>query len=346
MRTIGFRVDASPSLGLGHLSRCLALAARLRSRGARCHFVAGEEARPWAHAVTDAGHALTLLPPHGPDPQADADATRQALSSDTRNFDWLVVDHYALDATWHRRMRSVARRLLAIDDLANRRLEVDAVTDPSPCSDESAYRALTSPRCTLLLGPRHALLREEFSTARAEQGVIGRGSLRIHLAMGGTDPQGATLPIARQLLSLGETVRVRAVLGNEGPQADAMRTLEAEYAGRLELLVATRSMARTMLGCDVAVGAPGGTLWERYCLGLPVACVITAPTQKPVIERLAQAGWLLDLGEAHLFGSGRLPILRTWLADRESLAVQRTSLMRQVDGLGADRLAAWLLETP
>lgn len=346
MRTIGFRVDASPSLGLGHLSRCLALAARLARRGARCHFVAGEDARPWAHGVTDAGHALTLLPRHGPDPQADADATRRALSSGTSSFDWLVVDHYALDATWHRRMRSVAKRLLAIDDLANRRLDVDAVTDPSPCADESVYRALTNPKCTLLLGPRHALLREEFSAARADQGAIGQGPLRIHLAMGGTDPQGATLPIARQLLALGDDVRVRAVLGSEGPQADAIRVLEVEHAGRLELLVATSSMARTMLGCDVAVGAPGGTLWERYCLGLPVACVITAPTQKPVIERLARTGWLLDLGEAHSFGSGRLPVLRAWLADRETLAARRTSLMRQVDGLGADRLAAWLMEAP
>lgn len=341
MRRVAFRADASPAAGQGHISRCLALASRLRTHGAQCHFIGTQTMRPWAGGIEAAGHRASLIP-EGLTAAEDAAETLRALEGPA---DWLVVDHYGLDARWHEAARPASPRLLAIDDLADRPLAADAVLDPSPCADADAYRQL-APAAALLLGPAWCLLREEFAETRrhATQDDAPHAGPRIHLALGGTDPAGATLPFARGLLEWFGGARVVAVLGQEGPQAAALRELAAAAAGRLEVVVATREVAATMARCDCAVGAPGGTLWERFCMGLPTACVTTAPSQRPVIERLAREGWLLDLGEARDFGEGTRAALARWLGDHGALRGQRGRLMEAVDGLGADRLVGWMAE--
>jgi len=342
MALVAFRVDASAAMGLGHLSRCLALAAQLRQRGADCHFVAGQPLWQWAALVQAAGHSLSLIDASRPGGDAYATQTLEALSSGPQ-ADWLVVDHYGLDAAWHRRARPAARRLLALDDLANRPLAVDAVLDPSPCADEAAYRTLAPSGCELLLGPRYCLLRDEFALARPAQSWTD-GPARIHLALGGTDPAAHTLPMATQLLSWFEQISL-VILAGSGPQGAAVVDLRTRFPGRVEAAAAAPGrVADTMLGCTCAVGAPGGTLWERFCLGLPTACVTTAPTQRPVVENLARAGWLLDLGEAADFSATAHDALRRWLGDEGTLNAQRRFLMSQVDGQGALRVAAWMME--
>ncbi|MGE6337907.1 UDP-2,4-diacetamido-2,4,6-trideoxy-beta-L-altropyranose hydrolase [Acidovorax sp. NPDC077664] len=341
MRRIAFRVDASPVAGQGHLSRCLALASRLHARDTQCHFVGTHALAPWVADIETAGHRVSLI---REDLAASEDAveTIRVLEGPA---DWLVVDHYGLDACWHKVVRPSAPRLLVIDDLANRPLAADAVLDPSPCADMQAYRKL-APAAKLLLGPSWCLLRKEFAEARrrAPHKETPDFSPRIHLALGGTDYANATVPLARGLLEWFEGVRIMAVLGHEGPQAAALRELATTSNGRLELVVATREVAATMAVCNCAVGAPGGTLWERFCMGLPTACVSTAPTQRPVIERLAHAGWLLDLGEASDFGKGTREALARWLSSPAALYAQRERLVEAVDGLGADRLVDWLVE--
>ncbi|MGH2199027.1 hypothetical protein ACQ1Z2_15885, partial [Enterococcus faecalis] len=42
---------------------------------------------------------------------------------------WLVVDHYALDETWEQAMRQRVGKLMAIDDLADRRHACDVLLD-------------------------------------------------------------------------------------------------------------------------------------------------------------------------------------------------------------------------
>lgn len=341
MDRIAFRVDASSEVGLGHLSRCLALAGSLRRVGATCHFVGNTDMQPWAGSVETAGHRLSLIDSGGQD--SDAAQTAQALASGGR-VDWLVVDHYRLDAQWHDRIRPAARRLLAIDDLADRPLTVDAVLDPSPCASESDYQSVANRGCKLLLGPRYCLLRQQFAQARTSQTWPADGAHRIHLALGGTDAAGHTAPLAARLLAWFEEARLVAVLGSPGPQTQALAALGEQFPDRLEVVLATDEMAKTMMGCTVAVGAPGGFLWERFCMGLPSACVITSANQQPVVEKLAQGGWLLNLGDAADFATtARMP-LQAWLHALGARQAQREFLMAQVDGQGAERVAAWMME--
>lgn len=114
---------------------------------------------------------VAQLPLAGPRPLVgvsqvdDAQATQQVLAG--QHCDWLVVDHYGLDATWESMLRPHADKILVIDDLADCRHDCDVLLDQNFYLDaKTRYIGKLLPGCQQMLGPRYALLRETFRIAR------------------------------------------------------------------------------------------------------------------------------------------------------------------------------------
>ena len=57
-----FRVDASRTIGSGHVMRCLTLANELAWQGHQCHFVCREHPGNLGDLIASQGQGLTLLP--------------------------------------------------------------------------------------------------------------------------------------------------------------------------------------------------------------------------------------------------------------------------------------------
>ena len=94
----------------------------------------------------------------------DARDTHAAIADQAR-WDWLIVDHYALDAAWERELRSLALKLMVIDDLADRSHDCDLLLDQN-LQEPGRYEALIPKTCMTLIGPKYALLRPQFAEAR------------------------------------------------------------------------------------------------------------------------------------------------------------------------------------
>src|SRR6478752_5713770 len=188
MTRVVIRCDASAAMGGGHLARCMALAHALKERGARIELASrGLPERVRELLVTPLRvpvHALETVPtpaadfePDGSPPlahaawlpvpqQLDAAQTAAVLRAGDRP-DWLIVDHYALDARWERIVQPHVGRILVIDDLADRDHVCDALLDQNFFLDaQTRYHARMPAHAERLLGPRFALLREEFAQAR------------------------------------------------------------------------------------------------------------------------------------------------------------------------------------
>jgi len=157
MQRVVVRVDASVGMGLGHLTRCLTLANALATEGTRICFLMRDHAKAFTPLVESNGHEWRLLHSSGRcDLVADAGplahshwlpVSRQEDAEDTAGeiarfgaADWLIVDHYALDAGWERLQRAGARRILAIDDLADP-LDYVVVVHLTPPVGHPVYRA-------------------------------------------------------------------------------------------------------------------------------------------------------------------------------------------------------------
>ena len=356
-RVVAFRTDASRAIGSGHVMRCLALADALLDGGLETHFLCRAHAGHQGGLIVSRGHRLHLLP----DAPADAAATGHAtwLGTDWRTDaaqsgeileglrpGWLVVDHYALDARWESAQRAHADHILAIDDLADRDHDCDLLLDQNFHADgELRYKGRLPAPCRLLAGPRYALLRPEFSTARHSLRPRNGEVKRILVCFGGGDApnlSGRTLDAIASLKRPDIAVDLVA-----GPLHPCRQALEAACAARpgTTFHAGTERMAELMAAADLAVGAGGGMNWERASLGLPSLVLALADNQRPGVQALAEAGLILGLAEGE--SAGVDDIVACLAAALLSPALLRGMSKRTaelVDGKGAERLARRLTE--
>lgn len=345
MKQVFFRVDASAGLGGGHLSRCLALASCFAERGASVHFLCAPLPPAYQQQVADAGFRLTTIAAGGLD--EDRHASAAALASLRSGPALLVVDHYSLDARWEGELRSSVDGIVAIDDLADRPHDCDFLVDQAYASGGSRYAGLIPERCIGLFGTRYALLRPEFAGWRNQiLRAPERRSGVLHLFFGSEDTRGNTARFARLALELPRVLEVRVAVSPRFADTAALEALRQSYARRMSWEVVGQRMAEHMAGCDVAVGAPGQSTWERACLGLPALYVAISDNQVPILRRLEEAGLCAYLDtDRDLTDEAFKARCSAFLDDRSALARMRETALGAVDGLGCARVADRSLRT-
>jgi UDP-2,4-diacetamido-2,4,6-trideoxy-beta-L-altropyranose hydrolase len=334
---IAIRADSSWSIGTGHVMRCLALAHVLRERNAEVTFVCRELPGDIRSTIAANGFALATLASQtgsAVDSAADAAYTISAIG----HADWIVVDHYGLDAAWERSVRSSASQIFVIDDLANREHDADLLLDQNfhPASSHR-YIALVSPECQLLMGPRYALLRSEFASARARVSARPGAVKNIVVSFGGSDPSGMTLRAidALQNIPLG-TARVDIIAGLANPRITEIQQRAGKNGFQCH---PSADVAALFSSADLAIGAGGGTSWERACLGVPSIIVALADNQEPGGSALGTSGYGLYLGRAEDLTDAELQSSISTLLHNESLRhFFSMHSMELVDGKGVDRV--------
>jgi UDP-2,4-diacetamido-2,4,6-trideoxy-beta-L-altropyranose hydrolase len=292
---VTIRADASVAIGSGHVMRCLTLARALRDQGTTVEFVSRLLDGNLCDFIESCGFAMHRLSgAMAADWKRDADETRHAVNAVQ---DWLVVDHYGLDADWERQMRGCAKRILVIDDLANRRHDCEILLDqnyyPRP---QDRYDGKVPPSCQLLLGPQYVLLAPQFekeaSSPRSRDGKLRR----VLVFFGGSDPTRETGKAldAIEILAWSD-VNFDVVVGAGNPQKELIESRCAELSNTA-YYCQTQDMARLCSLADVALGAGGSANWERFKLGLPSIVVVTAENQRETVEALAAGKYIHLLG--------------------------------------------------
>lgn len=361
---IAFRTDASLVIGTGHVMRCLTLADALVERGARSHFICrAHDGHLIAH-IRARGHRVSVLPvtestskalatdnstahDHwlGADWVSDARETLMALQS--QRTDWLVVDHYALDARWEQHLRQACQQLLVIDDLANRPHNCELLLDQNLGRLASDYGRWVPVNCTVLAGPQHALLRPEFVVWRTPS-LARRFTPRLQhllITLGGVDKDNATSQVLQALRScpLPGDCKITVVMGPHAPWLGDVLEQAAQMPWPTEVRVNVNNMAELMAHSDLAIGAAGSTNWERCCLGLPCLLLVLADNQQSSAEALEQVKAVQVVELASLAVS--LPAYIQELAYGETLATLSNAARAITSGHGAPLLAQRLLTT-
>jgi len=352
---ICFRADASLMIGSGHIMRCLALADVLRNNGAQCHFICRALPGHFGEKIEGKGHRLTLLTSGDDEPAAakapthahwlgsswrvDAEQTAAALR-DARP-EWLVVDHYALDAVWERELRPHVVRIMAIDDLADRNHDADLLLDQNLGREERDYGDLVPQGCLLLIGPRYALLRPEFASLRDYSLTRRRNpSLRhIMISFGGVDAVNATGRVltALQLTELPVECYLTVVMGAQSSSLDTVCEQATSSRWPCEVRVDVTAMAQLMAESDLAIGAAGSTSWERCCLGLPTLLIVAADNQLSTAHNLELAGGARLIGALDDIARNLPAKFASW-TNPVSLAQMATAAANLCDGGGCARV--------
>jgi UDP-2,4-diacetamido-2,4,6-trideoxy-beta-L-altropyranose hydrolase len=269
--------------------------------------------------------------------QSDIDALAQALAGQ-EHFEWLIVDHYGLAAEWEVAARRFAPRVMVIDDLANRPHAADVLLDQNFSGTPQAYAPWIGAECQALLGPRFALLRDEFQRDPIR---IQPRVKRVIVNFGGFDAAGQSW-IAMQALQAFPLLDVEFIVGIDNPDWLALQAL-AEGHSHWHVQTQVNDFSRLMGEADLFIGAGGGTTWERAALGLPTICIAVAANQQANAEQLAQAGAHVYIGTRPQATIERLRQAIGELIDDQQGRQGLASVSRRlVDGKGAGRVAAVL----
>lgn len=342
---IVFRVDTR--CGLGHLMRMKWLALALSTQGQQCHFLLEQSglATDFFQNFPAQIHWL----PTGLTETADAawcveklSALDAAAGSDT-SVQWVIVDGYGFGLCWETAIKQAGYALLAIDDL-ERSHQADVIVDAKwqGCRTQQRYRPVSEEQGQpiRLLGPDFAILAPEYSCGKD---VVRARQLMFALG-GGGDWQQLTAVIGLLLTDAAfANWTLLVVLGPYAVNTTELEQLSQHYT-QLQLVRSPASLAAFYRSSQLFVGALGTSLYELAATKTPALTFALAENQQNHMEDLADLGHFLHLDSlAAVPAAAMARLVLVCVQNIERIIALRHSAQVEVDGMGAQRIANFLL---
>ena len=342
MLKIVFRADASLQIGSGHIMRCLTLAHGLSEIGAKVTFLCKPHEGHLIDKIRKSGFSCLVL--SAPVLNISKKSDDLAHSSWLGGTHWLIVDHYALDSCWEKQLVSLCKKLMVIDDLADRAHDCDLLLDQNLVAEQfTRYDGLLSEKCTRLLGPEYALLQDEY--AKLYHRVPPRiGPVKnILIYFGGAVNHNLTFLAIRAFLDLRrDDLSLDVVINPEGLHTRAVKEV-VESCTNITLHASLPTLAPLILKADIAIGAGGASSWERACLGLPSIIVTIAENQRAIASELDQRGVIRWLGHFdQVSGQDIYQAIEISVKNEGDLGEWSQVCRRHVDGKGVNRVVAMM----
>lgn len=323
------RADASPRMGTGHVMRCLSLAQGWRRAGGAALFALAESTPALQQRLqTDEFEILRVESVAG----SAGDAQQSIQLARQHRAERFVADGYQFDFGYQRAIKEAGLRLLFFDDYGHAGdYCADWVLNQNLGAD-AAFYARREAHTRLLLGPRYALLRDEFLTWRNWHRTIPAVARHVLVTLGGADPDNVTGRILGALKLLAD-IEVVVLVGGSNPHLHALRSSVSDGSSRIRLVVNASNMPELMAWADVAIAAGGTTTWELAFMGLPSLTLVLADNQRVVAENLAVARITRPTTPERVKGD-----LAALLSDQEGRLFMSRGARQLVDGGGASRV--------
>jgi len=292
---VWFRCAAGPGVGLGHVSRCLALAELFEDvAGIRASFVVSSSSRRALRLIRDAGFPCTARSGRGAQPDADRLARRLG------DGDIVVIDDYSVPHDHVRRLkRAVDCRVLAVDDL--NRWDVGLVDWALAFSMAASTKKYCHTRA--FRGPEFAPLRRAFRTAGT---AVAREEDVCLVALGGLATRGLMNWAVAAVSQHYQRVRVARSAASGGPPPPAA------LSSRVVLLPPLPDLAAEIARCSLCLCTGGFTKYE--CIGLERPAVVIDQTDLERRDTLGLKRRGLLAGVAPAMDSRRLQSILRGLA--------------------------------
>jgi len=324
------RCDGGGKFGYGHVKRMVALARGLRDRegiGAVFALNGSEDA---AHPIRRAGFKVAML-------EGEADLAKLV---ETHKPDMLVLDgrEGPSRAELEKLKRGVAVTAV-IDDGHARRLAADyAYYPPVPGAVALDWTGShTLPR----RGWEWAILGLNPGATVKARDASRSPRPTVLVAMGGSDPCGLTLRMAKVLAVLDQVFRIRFVIGTGMKDAQKVARGLVALKKNYETVEGADDLAIEYANADVALCAFGVTAYELAASGIPAIYLGLNDDHVASASAFADAGMGLSLGLAAKVSDAEIARNVQWLLNKPNVRREmRNAGLSLMDGQGAARIAA------
>ncbi|MFT4940871.1 MAG: UDP-2,4-diacetamido-2,4,6-trideoxy-beta-L-altropyranose hydrolase [Paraglaciecola sp.] len=280
-----FRVDASPTIGMGHLMRCLALAQTLEKSAVQTFFAVSESALSLCKNRDDWVGEILVVP-------KDIEFSEEALWLDSviseHKIDALVLDGYQFTKSYRQSLLSFPCCKILFDDNNNSgSLHCDLVINGAENAPLLGYQH-SAPNALYCLGSHYRILRQEFIDTAANN---WENRHLLTICMGGSDPKKLTLPLLEALHKEDFKAQICVITGGAYQELSKLKSFIAKSHMSLEHIHNCQNMADIFRQSRFVVSAAGGSQFELLACQTPGLLLVVADNQLNATQQASQQGW-------------------------------------------------------
>lgn len=355
-------------MGIGHLMRCLTLANTIREVIDNSNIVFISRGHPGNinDLILKNDYSLIELPftkanLNLSDAKVESDIYEDWLGTtsvqDAKEtvesvkdivIDWLIIDSYGIDIVWEKYVSHFAKRLMVIDDLANRNHFCDLLLDQNYAPNYlSRYEGLLASNCRPLLGPDYALLKKEFVKSKRRK-ENGNTTPKLFLFLSGSEETNFICyqVVEALFVAFKDKIEIDVVIGKGDSYRLDIEKLVAKFK-KGALYSNLPHLGNLMSQADIAIGSGGIATWERMFMGLPSIVISLADNQLAACHQLNEDGYIYYIGHRIFFNKYKMIQIIERLSDspaeREIISLKCQNL---VDGQGSSKVVYAMLNNP
>lgn len=334
MVKIGVRADGGPSIGIGHIERCLTLSQQLRKDGAEIFFIT-KWSKPVSEKIRAGGFDVSEFSPDL-NLAEDLQHTLRRLSIERAKI--VITDSYAIKEYYLNQLAALTK-LVTIDDLASFSFPSDIVINQNIHADKLKYHSSTG-KTKFLLGPKFALLRPEYSDL--ENRKIELKVKKILITLGGADFHNLVPRILEVLGTINQNFSITVIIGTFFTnRRQIMKAVQKFQDKTIRLIRFKNEFHKILFEHDLAITGGGTTTYALTATGTPALSFCLADNQEQSIQSLANYGTLVDLGWGNKLNEIRLKRLIINLMENFHLRQKMAKLGQMlVDGKGVKRICS------
>ena len=254
--------EEGKNIGLGHISRCMAIYHQLKKEGHNVSILLYQNESNLKFGNVNCVNWLSMDP-------------ENFLS----NEEVVVIDSYLVTYDWLLKLKKLNKKLIQIDDYNRIEYPVDIIINPNAFAKEEDYK---NQNAIFKGGPDYIIIREEFKT---NQIVSKKSELTLFITLGGCDYRN----LLNKLCSWGKSLdlyKIRVVVTDENMLFD-------ENIKILPMLDA-KKMAFEMRSAHVVISGCGQTLNELYYINKPTIGICIDHDQEPNCSYYNKIGFLKE----------------------------------------------------
>ncbi|MDH3813899.1 MAG: UDP-2,4-diacetamido-2,4,6-trideoxy-beta-L-altropyranose hydrolase [Acidobacteriota bacterium] len=334
------RTDASPTIGAGHVMRCLALAQQWRIEGRRVTFACSELPAVFVDRLRSEGCKVVIFDAEAGSP--DDAATTLKLAHDLDAV--VVADGYRFSVDYQRAVYGKARALLVFDDFGQiGAYQADLILDQNLGTSEDIY-VDRPPNCMLLLGPEYVMLRREFLDTAQNRSEVSPAVCNVLVTTGGADVGGFAIRILDVLEEIPEPLNITVVVGGASSGTGPIEVRARNSHHRVRSIENAANMAQLMAEADLAVSTAGSTVWELAYLGVPAVIGVVAENQRLGAAALERSGAAVAFDGMTTSAAEELrQVIRLVCGDQPRRSAMIKASQGMIDGMGAARVVSTVI---
>ena len=283
-----FRCDSTSENGLGHVSRCIALAEAFQEFGYESFFLGkyAEHARRLLSA-SDVSFIEFCPEKH----KEDITTLEVAHALGVRG---VIIDSYDISSSQVDQLCKNSLPIIVIDDFG--RLKTTQCAAILNFTVNAANIGYPCGGTLCLLGPDFLLVRSSLRSLKRQRKKQSRDVRRVLLAIGGTDVSNLSSKVVLALISIAPYLRIRVVVGKSFTWKANLLSLLSRFKEGGKVLTQLSSLADEFAQADVCICGGGLTKYEAAYLCIPTAVISQNEDQARETWQFAEKGLAFDLG--------------------------------------------------